>query len=157
LKGTKVKKTRSISILGASLTTLILLAGPVSAHSSTDKTTDQQGNETRADVWIQNFSWSSCGDFATSAWYHDGSGNLKNATWIKNTATARPVGGSGSFKGVSVSGQISDSSLYWKNDNSYFAGLSGSVCGSLLTIYLGLESTATTFGNGTPRTVSAQV
>src|SRR5713101_6948518 len=104
----RIRKLLTIGI--GALTTIVMLAPQAGAHSGSSSVDYPGGDRLEADVWVQSFTFSSCGNWQTSAKLIGN--NPPNADWIKNTAAFHAVGIgaslSGGGAGVSFSGGGSD-------------------------------------------------
>lgn len=156
-----VRTVRRRAALGASALALGLVAAlavcaPASANSSS-KSKNYPGGKLTAYVYIQDWADSKgCGDFTTRA-----SATTK-LSYITNYVDWDPIGigATASIKGagVSVSGNNGSSpSAKVTNKNAKSAGVSGVVCMSWSTFYLGVFSTAETKVKGTLYPVSTHV
>lgn len=150
-------KMRHIGGLGASAALVVgLMIGavaPAEAKSDSGTARFDNGKTITANMWIQSFSWTGCGNFQSSA--------VMNATpkWIKNYTKFYQIGfGSLSVKGVSVDSDRSSSSVTWTNSNGARGSyISGSVCGGWGAIYVGADVQASAFYYGNYRTAAAHV
>lgn len=154
----KVRKVTSIAagVLAVALASALVAGGPAFAKSST-KTKSYPGGKLTSYVYIQDWADSSnCGSFTTRA------SSTKKLSYITNHVDWDPIGigASASIKGagVSVSGNNGASpSAKVTNKNATKAGITGTVCMSWSTIYLGVFSTAETKVSGTLYLVSSHV
>lgn len=155
------RTTRRGAALGAAALALgmaaaLAIAAPASANSSS-KSKSYPGGKLTAYVYIQDVADSKgCGDFRTRA-----SATTK-LSYITNYVDWDPIGlgATASIKGagVSVSGNGGSSpSAKVTNKNAKSAGVSGVVCMSWTTLYLGVFSTAETKVKGTLYPISAHV
>jgi hypothetical protein len=130
---------------------------PAYAHSDSSKYYYPGGDYVQANVWIQSFSWSGCGDWQTSAYLHGY--NPPTASWIKNIASFHADGVGASVHGVGLTGGGTSASQSSTNYNNWEADLAGNVCGNWLTWYIEASSTAITYvpQYGSPRSAVASV
>jgi len=154
-----LKKAGTVGMLVAVLASVA--APQASAHSSSGSTNYPGGDRLEANVWIQSFSWSGCGDWKTSAKLIGN--NPGKATWIKNRASFSATGLnasiSGSGGGASTSTGGAQFGREWTNNNNWISDLSGNVCGNGLTLYIGAtsEAVANVPQYGSPRSAIATV
>lgn len=144
---------RALAVAGASAA--LVVAGASTAAASSDSGTARypNGKVLTANLWIQSFSWTGCGQFQSSA--------VLNATpnWIKNHTAFYQIGlGSVSVKGASVDSDRSSSSVTWTNSNGAKGSyISGSVCGGWGAVYVGADMSGSAFYYGNLRIASARV
>lgn len=129
--------------------------GDVSPNTSNSgSATFPDGKTLTANAWIQSFTWTGCGNFATSAVM------TASPQWIENSTDFYQIGlGSLTIKGVNIgSSHISDTSLRWKNTNGAKGSyLSGSVCGRWGATYVGMTMTGTAFYKGSTRIAQTRI
>ncbi|WP_156138791.1 hypothetical protein [Microbacterium mangrovi] len=142
--------------LAAAVAGALLVPGAAYAQSDSN-TKGFSGGKLTANVWRQTIlGGDNCGSFLTSA------KATKSLSYIQNDVDWDPIGigASASIKGVgvSVSGNNGSSpAARVKNTRASYAGISGTVCASWSTLYIGVYSTASTKVGGTLITVSAHV
>ncbi len=150
------------SKLSMAATALVLVgagvAGAAPAYANSDTSSYKYpGGTLKAYVYIQDVADAdNCGQFRTKA------SATTTLPYITNNVDWDPIGigASASIKGagVTISGNNGGSpSASVTNKNATSAGISGKVCMSWSTIYLGVFSTAVTKVSGTLYTVSAHV
>jgi hypothetical protein len=138
------------------LCSVVLLsgAGVAQAHSDDGKATFDNGQKITANMWIQNFTWTGCGKFQSSAVM------AKKPKYITDRTDFYQIGLGGlSVKGLNISSSRQDSNtLKWTNTNgAKGAYLSGSVCGGWGAVYVGADVAASAFYYGNYRVASARV
>lgn len=149
-------KTLGAAALAIGIAAAVAVGGPASAKSSS-KSKTYPGGKITAYVYIQDRAdVNGCGDFTTRA-----SATTK-LSYITNYVDWDPIGigATASIKGAgtSVAGNNSASpSAKVTNRNAKSAGISGVVCMSWTTIYLGVFSTAETKVKGTLYPISTHV
>ena len=144
---------RSLSAIGAAAVVAVGGASAASANSDSNSTRFDNGKTLTANIWIQSFTWTSCGSFQSSA-VMDASPN-----WIRNHTAFYQIGfGSISLKGVTLDSDRSSSSVTWTNSNgSRGSYISGKVCGGWGAVYVGADTTAQAFYYGNLRSTTAHV
>lgn len=144
------------AIAATSLALTLVSSGTAMANSSSQHRAYKGGTLT-AYVYIQDWSdWSGCGNFNTHA------SATTSQPYITNNVSWDPIGigASASIQGVgvSVSGNNGTSpAATITNKKTTYAGISGVVCASWSTVYVGVFSTAVITSNGTLYPVSAHV
>lgn len=126
---------------------------PAEATSDSGTATFDNGQKITANIWIQSFSWTSCGDFKSSAVMH------VSPKWIKNYTKFYQIGFGGvDVKGASVDSDHSSSSVTWTNNNGAKGSyISGEICGGWGAIYVGADVQASAYYDGNYRTAAAHV
>ena len=155
----KVRQLSRLKIFVALFLTLVLLAIPVSsasAHTAKPGVSyfDNRGHKVQAKAWIQNFSWSGCGNFQTTV-----EANVAT-TRVKNRTVFYEIGvGSISIKGLNIgSSRKGERILEWTNTNGAKGSyLSGNVCMGWGASYLGLDVYGTAVWKGVVRTPHARI
>lgn len=146
---------RLISVALAAVTVASVAATtPASATSNSGSAWFDNGKKITANAWIQGITWSNCGRFQTSA--------VMNASpkWIKNVTSFYRVGfGSISIKGANVNVSGGDRpTLTWTNNNGAQGSyISGTVCKSFGSLWVGVDVTASAFYYGNYRVASAHI
>lgn len=128
-------------------------ASAASANSDSESTRFDNGQTLTANIWIQSFTWTSCGSFQSSAVM------TASPNWIKNHTAFYQIGlGSVSIKGASLDSDRSSSSVTWTNSNgSRGSYISGKVCGGWGAFYVGADTTAQAYYYGNLRSTTAHV
>lgn len=130
------KVVRAIAVVVMAVVLSLTGMSAASATSSSGKAYFPNGQPITANMWIQGFSWTGCGWFASSAVMN------VSPNYITNRTSFYQIGlGSVSVKGVSItSSQSGPASLVWTNSNGARGSyLSGSVCGSWGAVYVGAD------------------
>ncbi len=150
-------KASALAVAALVVGSVVALGAPASANSDSS-TKSYPGGKLTAYVYIQDWSdANNCGSFTTRA------SSTKTLSYISNHVDWDPIGigASASIKGVgsvSVSGNNGASpSATVTNKSAKTAGISGIVCMSWSTIYLGVFSTAETKVGGVLYPISAHV
>lgn len=151
------KIVRGATVALFSVALVLGLASPASAHSGSSRYYYPGGDYVQANVWIQTFSWTGCGNWQTSAYLYGY--NPPNASWIRNVAAFHADGWGASVSGVGLTGGGNSASESWTNYNNWQSDLAGNVCGNWLTWYIDASSTAITYvpKYGSPRSASVSV
>lgn len=144
-------------LIGAITAAVALVGGvPATAKATSDSGTARfdNGQVITANMWIQSFTWTSCGNFQSSAVMN------VSPSYITNQTSFYQVGlGSVSIKGVSIESSRQDSNtIQWTNRNGAKGSyLSGSVCGGWAAVYVGADVAASAYYYGNYRVASAHV
>lgn len=152
-----LRSSRVFKVLG---TLAVAVAASLAIVPTASATTDigyayfDNGQRITANAWIQSFTWTSCGNFQTSAVM------AVSPNYITNQTSFYQIGlGSIGVKGVNIdSSRQNSSTLRWTNSNGAKGSyLSGSVCGGWGAIYVGEDVAAQAFYYGNLRTASAHI
>jgi len=138
------------------LASALAIAGSPMASATSNSGTARfdNGQKITANMWIQSFSWTGCGNWQSSAVMQ------VSPVYIINTTSFYQIGfGSLSIKGVNIGqSRVNDTTLSWKNSNGAKGSyLSGSVCGGWGAIYVGADVSAAAYYYGNYRVASAHV
>jgi hypothetical protein len=129
-------------------------AGVAQAHSDSGTARFDNGQRITANMWIQNFSWTSCGKFQSSAVM------ARKPKYITDRTDFYQIGlGDLSVKGLNIGSSRQDSNtIKWTNSNGAKGSyLSGSVCGGWGAVYVGADVAGGAFYYGNYRVASAHV